>query len=381
MPVEIACPVCHHTVQLLADGYVVAHGVPPCRFTRTAGTGRQPEGFSLPTTAKRNPGKPPAPAKTPARQSLRQGLKAQDAEDLDAAARLGAALADRLPGRHAPQGPVMMPPSPWTPRTVPAMLDSVLAANPLHTSSTQSNPRRRAALGVLLTVGLDRYFYFVPNDAAAEVTWESDTATHLTVTELPSPSGFAILSMPGADFTWLGARMLAWALTGAHLTIALTALREGIPSDKQSIPLGKVITETHQFGGDGTTSLTSGRVLGRILAGLSAVVAKARLEPEPAPPGPDGPTTPAPPRTPPNGSTPRRDGDVTVVYAHPRRGRTGETEVLERDFRWTVRGHWRRQWYPSTEEHRPVWIEPHESGPTGKPLRQRDIVTVITSTA
>lgn len=35
---------------------------------------------------------------------------------------------------------------------------------------------------------------------------------------------------------------------------------------------------------------------------------------------------------------------------------------------WVVRGHWRQQWYPTREVHRPVWIAPHIKGPDGAPL-------------
>jgi hypothetical protein len=35
---------------------------------------------------------------------------------------------------------------------------------------------------------------------------------------------------------------------------------------------------------------------------------------------------------------------------------------------WIVRGHWRQQWYPLREVHRPVWIAPHIKGPEGAPL-------------
>lgn len=36
--------------------------------------------------------------------------------------------------------------------------------------------------------------------------------------------------------------------------------------------------------------------------------------------------------------------------------------------RWITRGHWRQQWYPAREVHRPVWIAPHVKGPEGAPL-------------
>lgn len=35
---------------------------------------------------------------------------------------------------------------------------------------------------------------------------------------------------------------------------------------------------------------------------------------------------------------------------------------------WIVRGHWRQQWHPKREVHRPVWIAPHIKGPEGAPL-------------
>lgn len=44
--------------------------------------------------------------------------------------------------------------------------------------------------------------------------------------------------------------------------------------------------------------------------------------------------------------------------------------MSDREFhhRWIVRGHWRQQWYPSIEDHRPVWIMPHVKGPDDAPL-------------
>lgn len=35
---------------------------------------------------------------------------------------------------------------------------------------------------------------------------------------------------------------------------------------------------------------------------------------------------------------------------------------------WITRGHWRNQWHPKREVHRPVWIAPHVKGPAGSPL-------------
>jgi len=48
-----------------------------------------------------------------------------------------------------------------------------------------------------------------------------------------------------------------------------------------------------------------------------------------------------------------------------------ERAVREYDFRWSVRGHIRQQWYPSIEKHLPLYIHPHLKGPEDKPVRPR----------
>jgi hypothetical protein len=40
----------------------------------------------------------------------------------------------------------------------------------------------------------------------------------------------------------------------------------------------------------------------------------------------------------------------------------------EYQHQWIVRGHWRQQWYPKRQVHRPVWIAPHIKGPEGAPM-------------
>lgn len=69
----------------------------------------------------------------------------------------------------------------------------------------------------------------------------------------------------------------------------------------------------------------------------------------------------------------RRQGEVpNVTIATLRRVRHERQapHMLDVDWshRWIVRGHWRQQWYPTLEQHRPVWIAPHVKGPDDKPL-------------
>lgn len=48
-------------------------------------------------------------------------------------------------------------------------------------------------------------------------------------------------------------------------------------------------------------------------------------------------------------------------------GPSGESD-REYHHQWIVRGHWRQQWFPKREVHRPVWIAPHIKGPEGAPM-------------
>lgn len=45
--------------------------------------------------------------------------------------------------------------------------------------------------------------------------------------------------------------------------------------------------------------------------------------------------------------------------------------------RFSVRGHWRNQWYPSEERHKPVFVEAYIKGPEGAPLRLRSPIVSV----
>lgn len=60
---------------------------------------------------------------------------------------------------------------------------------------------------------------------------------------------------------------------------------------------------------------------------------------------------------------------VRVIELRRRMPSTGNAESdREYHHQWIVRGHWRKQWYPSLDLHRPVWIAPHVKGPEDAPL-------------
>lgn len=57
-----------------------------------------------------------------------------------------------------------------------------------------------------------------------------------------------------------------------------------------------------------------------------------------------------------------------IDLRRPRRGSAHGGSDRDYHHQWIVRGHWRQQWYPARQVHRPVWIAPHVKGPEGAPL-------------
>lgn len=54
-----------------------------------------------------------------------------------------------------------------------------------------------------------------------------------------------------------------------------------------------------------------------------------------------------------------------------------DPQPVEWSHRWIVSGHWRNQWVPSLEAHRPTWIAPYVKGPEDLPLVVKDRVSVL----
>lgn len=64
---------------------------------------------------------------------------------------------------------------------------------------------------------------------------------------------------------------------------------------------------------------------------------------------------------------------VRVVELRRRQAAPAERESSDEvgawSCRWVVSGHWRQQYFPSTDEHRPIFILPYVKGPDDKPLK------------
>nr|WP_205802288.1 translation initiation factor IF-2 N-terminal domain-containing protein [Microbacterium sp. PI-1] len=80
-----------------------------------------------------------------------------------------------------------------------------------------------------------------------------------------------------------------------------------------------------------------------------------------------------------SGTTPRSRPDVVLVYRPTGEGKSRGPATPRRssDHRWTVRGHSRRQWHPSTKSHEVIWIDPHTAGPRDAPLIDVEHVEVF----
>jgi hypothetical protein len=59
-----------------------------------------------------------------------------------------------------------------------------------------------------------------------------------------------------------------------------------------------------------------------------------------------------------------------VELRRPHSASSESESIISREYhhQWIVRGHWRQQWYPTRQVHRPVWIAPHVKGPNDAPL-------------
>jgi hypothetical protein len=67
------------------------------------------------------------------------------------------------------------------------------------------------------------------------------------------------------------------------------------------------------------------------------------------------------------------DAEMRVVTLRRRSSHHAGTgaRTVEWQHQWQVDGHWRNQWYPSTQQHQTIWIDEFMKGPDDKPLLLR----------
>lgn len=66
-----------------------------------------------------------------------------------------------------------------------------------------------------------------------------------------------------------------------------------------------------------------------------------------------------------------RDTDINVITLRRKRTSKKETDgSREYTTRWIVKGHWRKQWYPSKDKHQWKYIHEYVKGPEGLPIKK-----------
>lgn len=229
-------------------------------------------------------------------------------------------------------------------------------------------------------VARTRRFYSMPKETASLLGAASANDMHgapVAVADLPSHDGVTLVWDDEDEPRFL----LSWASHGANIDIALTSARgltkkisrsrnaKAIKSKTATLHLSAdrsdrppVVTKTNDPDSSVVPLFLAFVHLLREqqLIDRNAVVAEqSTTSPEPI-----------------HGAQSR--DEVQVLTISPRAG-LSETNAGQRvlDHRWLVRGHWRRQWFPSLGVHKLIWIAEHPSGPSDRPLVARDRVLVV----
>lgn len=212
-------------------------------------------------------------------------------------------------------------------------------------------------------------FLYLAPDAVAEASGYRNAAEEfrsLTASPYPvDPRGFALIAATeSADNNNLPARFLAWELDGERINATLVNRGKlaGALMAKPSA-IGLVESWHPRDGLDGVDGAVRHT---RLLNDLAREAHQRAREAGGEKVGPLRPRTP-------------EDRSTVLVYQAARSEGGSANVRLAPDHRWKVRGHWRRQWHPSENAHKILWIDEHVSGPADRPLITVDRVRVITT--
>ncbi|MFF2277949.1 hypothetical protein [Agromyces sp. NPDC058126] len=189
--------------------------------------------------------------------------------------------------------------------------------------------------------------------------------------DLPRPSGVALFLT--AEQRW-GARLLSWSHTSEH-AVAFTRLGLIRIGEGRNAKL-RITSHEEEHTGAVNGSLRGPRARrSPLIDDIRAVCRREYdLDDRERPHGREiGSVQHG------GSSSDRARPDVSVVHVAARSERgSGEKDgaAHPREVQWMVQGHWRRQWYPSSQEHRPIWISEHRAGHSDASLLVRDRVYV-----
>ncbi len=238
---------------------------------------------------------------------------------------------------------------------------------------------------------LDRHAYFCADEMAAVVHSAAESAlqpdTSFTEYDLPSPHGIAYLSDPDSPI------VLRWCTIGHAVAVNLASpkglvdlLEAGVkvgehhvPQPYEHIMLSQERTdrsptiEVRRMRINYDTAISSENAAATLVA-FSRLIQQERT----AEITQESVRSRAVDK---RGRKRTHVDQITYVDIHrtARSGNTDSESSRNYSHRWVVRGHWRRQWYPSQERHIPIWITDHIAGPDDKPVLRRDKVTIVRS--
>jgi len=240
------------------------------------------------------------------------------------------------------------------PRTLPELIDLLVSD---YVPGTE-------VADIFAQASQDRWFFFVP-ERANETLLVAAVAPILKETELPSPRGILVAMRP----TGLKARpqLIAWALEHDSLRVATTTLRSNT-NELLSATGTRHWTLAREDSGYPNNKVASLQLLSKALS----------LIPERLPTY--APAEDPPPQTGRQRPEPASSEETRVIYATRSvlgLGSSGAGNSSARSGQWNVRGHWRNQWHPSTEDHQRIWIEDHTSGNFEGEVQSRDRVYMI----
>jgi hypothetical protein len=253
----------------------------------------------------------------------------------------------------------------------PEMRDLAVALKPAH-----NDDKNLRTMNIHSSNIFNRYLYFVGPAAHADIqerVSNNFNPADVDATRLPSTTGFVWLDsvFDHETFTEIdGAQVLAWQVDSNRLHISLSSAEQTM-NDFAS-PEVTSADSTRQVA---TIPLTGGLVVdsdsSTVVAFFAAfldVMEMVSMAGVAAPPAArvSGVGVVRPPAA------------VTILQTRPRNTwPTMPTTPVIRTHQWTVRGHWRNQWRPSTQDHTRLWIEKHNAGPEDAPLIDRERVRVI----
>ncbi|WP_433862404.1 translation initiation factor IF-2 N-terminal domain-containing protein [Streptomyces sp. L7] len=212
--------------------------------------------------------------------------------------------------------------------------------------------------------------FYVPSSGASAIEHGSRVAATLDLDELPAPVGLAVIcGAPGRRYPpqWL----LWWEATEQSLAVARAQLEMHEDSGETNEPqlrFDPVVRD--DLRSDNGSFQIGAAPAAQLLAGLVAAIP---VEP------PRGGAAGTRRRNSP--AEPKVEDDTQIVYLRRAATSSGRPEssadAVRRQTQWTVRGHWRNQWYPSEDDHRRIWIDQHTAGAADGPTVSRRKVFVI----